>query len=56
MHELRHTFISRCHEKQIDEIIVQRWVGHTIGSSMTKAVYTHIADGKELAYINLLNN
>ncbi|MDR2047070.1 MAG: hypothetical protein LBP79_04110 [Clostridiales bacterium] len=49
MHELRHTFITRCHEKQIDEILVQKWVGHTIGSTMTKGVYTHIADDKELA-------
>ncbi|MDR2046458.1 MAG: site-specific integrase [Clostridiales bacterium] len=56
MHELRHTFITRCHEKQIDEILVQKWVGHTIGSTMTKGVYTHIADDKELAYIDLLNN
>jgi integrase len=56
MHELRHTFISRCHDKNIDEIVVQKWVGHTIGSPMTKAVYTHIANEKELAYIDLLNN
>ena len=54
-HELRHTFISRCHEKGIDEIIVQRWVGHAIGSRMTKAVYTHIADDQERKYIELLN-
>jgi integrase len=55
MHELRHTFISRCHEKGIDEIIVQKWVGHAIGSRMTKAVYTHVADDVERKYIELLN-
>jgi integrase len=55
MHELRHTFISRCHEKGIDEIIVQKWVGHAIGSRMTKAVYTHIGNDTEQRYIDLLN-
>ena len=55
VHELRHTFISRCHEKGIDEIIVQRWVGHAIGSVMTKAVYTHIGNETEQRYIELLN-
>jgi integrase len=56
LHELRHTFISRCHEKHIDEMIVQKWVGHAIGSKMTKAVYTHITDEKEQEYINIKNN
>ena len=55
VHELRHTFITRCHEKKIDEMIVQRWVGHQIGSRMTKAVYTHISNDKELDYINTMN-
>ena len=55
IHELRHTFISRCHEKGIDEIIVQKWVGHAIGSRMTKAVYTHVASEQEQKYIDLLN-
>ena len=55
VHELRHTFISRCHEKGIDEIIVQRWVGHAIGSRMTKAVYTHVADNAERRFIDILN-
>ena len=27
LHELRHTFITRCHEKKIDEIVIQKWVG-----------------------------
>jgi len=55
IHELRHTFISRCHEKGIDEIIVQRWVGHAIGSAMTKAVYTHISNDTEKSYIAKMN-
>jgi len=56
IHELRHTFITRCHEKNIDEIVVQKWVGHAIGSRMTKAVYTHTTDDKEQEYINILNS
>ena len=55
IHQLRHTFISRCHEKRIDEIVVQRWVGHAIGSRMTRAVYTHISNDAEQKYIELLN-
>ena len=55
VHQLRHTFISRCHEKRIDEIVVQRWVGHAIGSRMTRAVYTHVSDDAERKYIELLN-
>ena len=55
MHELRHTFISRCHEKGIDEIIIQKWVGHAKGSRLTKAVYTHVADDMELNYIERMN-
>jgi len=55
VHELRHTFITRCHEKSIDEIVVQKWVGHAIGSAMTKAVYTHIGDEAERKYIETMN-
>jgi len=55
VHELRHTFITRCHEKKIDEMIVQKWVGHQIGSRMTKAVYTHISNDAEREFIELLN-
>jgi len=55
LHELRHTFITRCHEKKIDEIVIQKWVGHAIGSRMTKAVYTHIMDSAEQNYISQMN-
>ena len=55
VHELRHTFITRCHEKKVDEMIVQKWVGHQIGSRMTKAVYTHISNDAEQEFIQLLN-
>jgi len=55
LHELRHTFITRCHERGIEEIIVQRWVGHAPGSRMTKAVYTHIDADTERKYIETMN-
>jgi len=55
MHELRHTFITRCHEKGIDEIVVQKWVGHVIGSAITKSVYTHVNDDAERNYIEKMN-
>lgn len=55
IHELRHTFITRCYEKKIDEIVVQKWVGHAIGSAMTKAVYTHVGNEAEQKYIEILN-
>ena len=55
IHELRHTFITRCHEKGINELVIQKWVGHAKGSRMTKAVYTHINNEAELKSIKLLN-
>lgn len=55
IHELRHTFVSRCHEKKIDEIIVQKWIGHAKGSVMTKAVYTHVTSDVELKFIDSMN-
>ena len=41
LHDLRHTFITNCKNKEIPEHIIQRWVGHNIGSSVTSRVYTH---------------
>ena len=54
-HELRHTFITRCHERKIDELCLQRWVGHNLGSAMTKAVYTHISNDVENGFIDIIN-
>ena len=55
MHELRHTFITRCHERKIEELTVQRWVGHNLGSTQTKAVYTHISKEAETNFIDIMN-
>ena len=56
IHELRHTFITRCNDKNIDEIVVQKWVGHAKGSRMTKAIYTHVTDDAEQRYIGIFDN
>lgn len=53
-HDLRHTFITNCKNAEIPEHIVQSWVGHEIGSSVTKTVYTHITKDANL-FINKLN-
>ena len=56
IHELRHTFITRCNDKNIDEIVTQKWVGHAKGSRMTKSIYTHVTDDAELKYIDIFDN
>lgn len=52
-HELRHTFITRCSERGIAEHIIQKWVGHEIGSTITKSVYTHASVESEKESITL---
>lgn len=56
IHSLRHTFITNCSDTGIPEHIIQSWVGHTIGSNVTKSVYTHIQEDSNLLNINKLNN
>lgn len=56
IHELRHTFITRCQDKQIPLHIIQNWVGHKKGSKITTAVYTHISNDVEQKYIDVINN
>ena len=55
IHSLRHTFITNCQDSGITEHIIQNWVGHTIGSNVTKQVYTHIQNESNLLNINKLN-
>lgn len=55
-HSLRHTFITRCQEANIPLHIVQKWVGHNIGSKVTNAVYTHAREHAELENIEKINN
>lgn len=55
IHELRHTFITRMQELNIPEFIIQAWVGHEIGSKVTKKVYTHVNQQDLLLYNNKVN-
>lgn len=56
IHSLRHTFITRCQEANIPLHIIQKWVGHNIGSEVTAKVYTHTREVAELENIEKLNN
>ena len=40
-HDLRHTFVSMCADKGIDERVIKAIVGHA-GSGITETVYTHL--------------
>lgn len=42
LHDLRHTFITRCQECGIQREIVSLWAGHAADSSITSVVYTHL--------------
>lgn len=56
IHELRHTFISWCRDNGVPEHVVQKWVGHQIGSKVTSQVYTHVLDETSKRFSDLLNN
>lgn len=56
IHSLRHTFITNCQEKQIPLHIIQKWVGHNIGSKVTSQVYTHTRELAERENIEKMNN
>lgn len=44
LHELRHTFITRCQECGVPREVVSVWAGHAADKTMTSTVYTHFAD------------
>ena len=54
MHSLRHTFITRCQEKNVQLYIIQKWVGHVKGSAVTLKTYTHLQDEAETNAIKQL--
>lgn len=56
MHSLRHTFITRMQEDNVQLYILQSWVGHAQGSEVTTKVYTHKQDDIEKNIINKINN
>lgn len=47
LHDLRHTFITRCQECGIQRELVSLWAGHAADSSITSTVYTHLEYNKE---------
>ncbi len=54
--DMRSTFITRCKEFNIPKHIIQSWVGHVIGSSVTDTVYTKHNTDVDNNYINIINN
>lgn len=44
LHELRHTFITRCQECGVPREVVSVWAGHAADRSMTTTVYTHFSE------------
>lgn len=43
LHELRHTFITRCQECGVAREVVSVWVGHAADNTQTSNVYTHFS-------------
>mgnify|MGYP002796635312 FL=1 len=41
VHELRHTYVSRCKECGVTGEVVSLWVGHSLSGTITSTVYTH---------------
>ena len=54
--DMRSTFITRCKELNIPEQVIQSWVGHQIGSTVTGMVYTKHNSDIDYNYINIINN
>lgn len=43
LHELRHTFITRCQECGVPREVVSVWAGHAADNTQTSNVYTHFS-------------
>lgn len=50
-HDTRHTFITRAHESNIDNLVIQRIVGHT-PDTITQSIYTHISNEELLKAVD----
>ncbi len=53
--DMRATFITRCKELDVPKHVIQAWVGHIIGSSVTDTVYTSHNKDIDYKYVNILN-
>lgn len=54
LHDLRHTFITRCQECGISRELTSLWAGHKADNTMTSNVYTHFSDEFQLQEIEKL--
>lgn len=58
LHELRHTYITRCQECGVPREVVSVWAGHAADNTMTSNVYTHfseeflLSEAKKVDYYN----
>lgn len=43
LHELRHTFITRCQECGVPREVVSVWAGHAADNTQTSNIYTHFS-------------
>ena len=48
VHDLRHTFITRCQECGVSREIVSLWAGHKADDTVTTNVYTHFSEDFQL--------
>ena len=55
LHELRHTFITRCQERGIPREVVSVWAGHKADNTMTSNVYTHFSEDFQTAEIKKMD-
>jgi len=53
-HDLRHTFVTSCRDKNIDIHICMEWCGHT-SERMILAIYDHTSEKREKKAINAMN-
>lgn len=54
LHDLRHTFITRCQECGVSRELTSLWAGHQADTSMTSLVYTHFSEEYQLKEIKKL--
>ncbi len=54
LHELRHTFITRCQECGVSRELTSLWAGHKADNTMTSNVYTHFSEEYQLGEIKKL--
>ena len=55
LHELRHTFITRCQEMGISRELTSLWAGHRADNTITSNVYTHFSDEFQIGEIKKLS-